>query len=126
MGGRPTKYKPEYCDMAIKFMRDGYSTKAFAGHIGVALSSVYKWRDEHPEFDDAIEAAQAAGALWWEDRLRHVAQTGDGNASAAIFGVKNRSREEWKDRQEHEHSSPDGSMTPTTIVIKPADGRSDD
>lgn len=110
--GRPSKYDKKYCDEAINFMRDGYSVTAFAGHIGVARSSVYKWAEENPEFSDALKTAQALAALWWERALRQVAVTGEGNASAAIFGVKNRSGEEWRDKQDHDHSSSDGSMTP--------------
>lgn len=107
-------------------MSDGYSTKAFAGSIGVSLSTVYKWIEEYPEFSEAVKAGQAAGAMWWERALRQVASSGDGNASAAIFGVKNRSQEEWKDKHDYEHTSPDGSMSPTKIVIKAADDKGDD
>ena len=113
--GRPTKYDPAFCDQAVTFMSEGYSTKAFAGSIGVSLSTVYNWMDENPEFLEAIKSGQAAGAVWWERTLRQVASTGDGNASAAIFGVKNRSQEEWKDKIENDHTSSDGSMTPKTF-----------
>ena len=122
---RPTKYHPKYCDEAFNFMREGYSTKAFAGHIGVSLSTIYKWMDEHQEFSEAIKTAQAAGALWWETTLKNVASTGDGNASAAIFGVKNRSQEEWKDKLDHNHQSEDGSMSPTRIELVAADDDSE-
>lgn len=125
MVGRPTKYNPVFCDEAVEFMSQGYSTKAFAGHIGVSLSTVYKWMDEHQEFSDAIKTAQAAGAKWWEDALRNVASSGQGNASAAIFGVKNRSQEEWKDKAELDHSSSDGTMSPTRIELVPASSDDD-
>ncbi|HEY7804271.1 MAG TPA: hypothetical protein VIC30_07555, partial [Orrella sp.] len=104
---RPSKYKPEFCKQAIDFMRDGYSVTAFAGKIGVSRDSVFKWAKENEEFSDALKTAQALAALWWEDALRQVALTGEGNASAAIFGVKNRSREEWRDKLEHDHTSSD-------------------
>lgn len=114
--GRPTKYDPAYCDEAIEFLKDGYSVKAFAGHIGVALSTVYKWADENPDFSDALKAGQAAAALWWERTLRNNAQTGEGSASAAIFGVKNRSQEEWRDKIEQDITSSDGSMSPVDQI----------
>lgn len=115
-GGRPTKYDPVFCEVAREFMVDGYSVTALAGHIGVARSTVFKWADEHPEFSDALKTGQASAALWWEKTLRQVAITGEGNASAAIFGVKNRSSEEWKDKQEHDLTSSDGSMSPPTRI----------
>jgi len=114
--GRPTKYDPTYCDEAVEFLKDGYSVKAFAGHIGVALSTVYKWADEHPDFSDALKAGQAAAAFWWEQALRNNAMTGEGSASAAIFGLKNRSQEEWKDKIEQDHTSSDGSLSNVSKV----------
>lgn len=113
--GRPSKYDSKYCQQAIDYMSQGFSTKAFAGHIGVSLSTVYLWKEEHEDFSEALKAAQAAGACWWEDKLRQIASGGEGNASAAIFGVKNRSQEEWKDRRDLDHTSSDGSMTPQVI-----------
>lgn len=102
--GRPSKYDPKFCDEAIEFMRDGFSVTALAGHIGVARSTIFKWAEEHEEFSDALKTAQALAALWWEKTLRTVASTGEGSASAAIFGVKNRSTEEWKDKHEVEQN----------------------
>jgi transposase len=115
--GRPTKYDPEFCERVVPFMADGYSTKALASELGVSLSTVYLWAEQHEEFSEALKAGQAAAARWWEDKLRTVAATGEGNASAAIFGVKNRSQEEWRDKVEQDHTSSDGSMSPTRIEI---------
>ena len=115
--GRPSKYDPKYCDIAVEFLRDGYSVTALAGKIGVARSTVFKWAEENEQFSDALKTGQALAALFWEDRLRDVAMTGEGNATAAIFGVKNRSREEWRDKHEVDHSSTDGSMKPTVIEL---------
>lgn len=100
--GRPSLYKQEYCQLAIDYMKDGYSVTAFAGSIGVADSTVRLWADKDPEFSAALKTAQALAAKKWEEILLNVAMTGDGNASAAIFGVKNRSKEEWKDKIEVE------------------------
>lgn len=94
-------------------MRDGYSVTAFAGHIGVARSTVFLWAEQNPEFSDALKTAQALAALWWEKSLRQVASTGEGNATASIFGVKNRSTEDWRDKQEVEHTGKDGGPIET-------------
>jgi transposase-like protein len=115
--GRPSKYDPNYGQQAIDFMKDGYSVTALAGHIGVARSTIFEWAEQHQEFSDSLRKAQALAALWWENKLRDVAMTGEGNVTAAIFGVKNRSREEWRDRHEVDHSSTDGTMKPSVIEI---------
>lgn len=104
MAGAPTKYDPAYCDHATSFLADGYSVAALAGDIGVAKSTIYKWIDEHPSFSDAVKVGQAKATLWWERRNIEFAKTGEGNATAIIFGLKNRASDEWRDKVETEHS----------------------
>lgn len=115
--GRPTTYDPKYCDEAIDFLAQGFSVTAFAGSISVSRSTVYKWAEEHPEFSDALKTGQAKSALWWEMTHRQVATTGEGNASATIFGLKNRAADDWRDKRDHDHTSSDGTMRPQVIEI---------
>jgi len=117
-GGRPSKYDPAYCETVIDLMENGYSITEFAGSIRVARSTVYKWADEFPEFSDALNTGQAISALWWENRLRDVAEKNEGNATAAIFGLKNRAADDWRDKQAVDHTSSDGSMTPKPTMIE--------
>jgi hypothetical protein len=69
----------------------------------------------HQEFSDAVKEGMAASAIWWEDCLRANAMTGNGNATSAIFGLKNRATDDWRDRRETDLTSSDGSMTPKGI-----------
>lgn len=121
--GQPTKYRKEYCQQAIDFMSEGYSAKAFAGSLRVSLSTLNNWMNANPEFLAAIKTGQTAAAVWWEQTLKQVAKTGIGSAPAAIFGVKNRSQEEWRDKHEVDHTSagePLKGITITRAVIDPA------
>jgi transposase len=102
--GRPTLYDPKHGEAIIGYLREGYSITAAAGKLLVSRDTVYAWAEQHPEFSDALNAARAAAAAWWEDRLRDVAEKNEGNATAAIFGLKNRAAEEWRDKTETEHS----------------------
>lgn len=107
--GRPTKYDPAYCDEVREFLKDGYSVAAFAGYIGVAVSTVNLWINTHPDFSDAVKAGQAAATLWWEKQARGIASGAqDGNPTLVIFGLKNRAADQWRDKTETEHS---GGMT---------------
>jgi hypothetical protein len=106
--GRPTGYDPEFCDRAVAFLADGFSIAALAGELSVARSSVYKWIDEHPEFSDAVKIGQAKATLWWERANRTLAITGQGNATACVFGLKNRSPEDWRDVKATEVTGKDG------------------
>ena len=114
---RPTKYTEALGDELISWMAQGYSLTAAAGKIGVSRQTVYAWAEEKPEFSDALNHARAASAAWWEDQARITATTGDGNASVVIFGLKNRVADEWRDKVEQDHTSSDGSMSPTRIEI---------
>src|SRR4051812_23315913 len=82
--GRPTKYDRRYCDDIVAFCRHGYSITAFAGHIGVARSTIQEWAATHDEFSVAVKTAKAASALWWEERGRSVAERGGGNGAATM------------------------------------------
>lgn len=114
--GRPTKYDPAICDLVVPFMEQGYSTGALAGHLGIARSTVWKWMDEKPEFSDAIKQGMAASQQFWEQTLINNATKGEGNATSAIFGLKNRASDDWHDRKDVNHTSSDGTMTPKPAV----------
>ena len=107
--GRPSKYDPAYCGEVEAFLADGYSLEAFAGEIGVCRDTIYEWKNVHPEFSDAVKRATAKAVLWWEKANRKMATTGEGNATAIIFGLKNRAKEEWRDISRNELSGPDGA-----------------
>lgn len=89
-------------------MEDGYSLESFAGVIGVAASTVWKWNAEIPEFSEAVNIGRAKAAFVWERRLAHLAVTNEGNAAATIFALKNRFPDQWRDKQEHEVSGHGG------------------
>ncbi len=97
-GGRPSKYSDAYCNEVIACLAEGHSVTAFAGRIGVARSSVFKWAAEIPEFSDALKVGQAKATEFWEAILVKIAKDGGGNATAAIFGLKNRASDDWSDK----------------------------
>lgn len=105
-GGRPTEYRPEYCDAVIEAMSRGLSLTAFAGTIRVARETVYKWMSVHREFSDAVSRAKPARVLSLETKLltsRKGAET-----TAAIFALRNADPTEWRDvrnvQHDHAHS----------------------
>ncbi len=106
--GRPTKYQKAYCEKVIECLAEGHSVTAFAGRIGVARSTIFKWATEIPEFSDALKVGQAKATGFWEGILVKIAKDGGGNATAAIFGLKNRAGDDWSDKTVQEHTGPDG------------------
>ena len=110
--GRPTKYRPEYCDMLIEHMAEGASMTSFAAEIGVSRETISEWGRVHPEFSVAIKNGKAKCAAWWERLGRSGAMGADVNPTLIIFGLKNMASEDWREKQELAHTSPDGSMSP--------------
>ena len=112
-GGRPSKYDPAYCDQVILCLSQGHSVTAFAGEIGVARATVFNWANENPEFLDALKVGQALATKFWERILVQVAAKGEGNATATIFGLKNRASEDWADKIHTELTGKDGGPIET-------------
>jgi hypothetical protein len=127
--GRPTDYRPEYCEQVVEFMRAGFSLTAFAGHVDVARSTINVWMEAHPEFSEAVSRAKAARLLHWEEAAIRVAAKGGGPGTATIivFGLKNMAPEEYSDMTKHELTGKDGKELPAssvTIFQLPDNGRS--
>ncbi len=112
--GRPTKYDPMYCDMLVEHMVDGASIASFAAEIDVSRSTINQWAADYPEFSEALSRARAKSAAWWEENARKLVRDGGSSAQSTmiIFGLKNMSGDDWREKQEIDHRSGDGSMTP--------------
>ncbi|QOZ68869.1 hypothetical protein [Bradyrhizobium arachidis] len=102
--GRPSQYKPEYCEVVIEFMGQGYSLTAFAGHIRQSKDAVYDWIRAHADFSHAVSRARAARIAALEAKLLRARKGAE--TSAAVFALKNADPEEWRDVRsvDHQHS----------------------
>lgn len=112
--GRPTSYKPEYCEMLIKHMSQGLSFESFGAVIGVHRATVFDWAKDgnelkYPGFSDAKKIAQDKCRLFWE-KIGIGLATGreelkGGNPAIWIYNMKCRFPDRWKQRQELSVSS---------------------
>lgn len=78
--------------------------------LGIGQTAWETLLKDSSEFQLTVKAAQDLCAVWWERRGRDMATGGDGNATVWIFNMKNRFG--WRDKQEVDHRSGDGSMSP--------------
>lgn len=126
-GGRPTKYTPENLKMVQMLAKLGATNLEMAEALGVTLSTFHLWRNTHEEFSDAIKVGKDAaddrvaeslyqramgyshpeldirvidGAIVETPVMKHYAP----DTTAAIFWLKNRRPQEWRDKQEIEHT----------------------
>lgn len=114
-GGRPTKYRKEMCEQATRLCLLGAKDSELAAFFEVSEATLYNWRNEHPEFLEALsdgkENADAAVAK------SLYQQALSGNTTAQIFWLKNRRKRDWRDKQEIDHTSGGEKIEPTRIVF---------
>lgn len=102
--GRPTKYKPEYCQEIIDYMIEnrGASIVEFAAHICVGKSTIHDWAKTIPEFSDALDKAKAIAEAWWAKTGREGIFMGgkDNPFNSAVYNFTMAARFGWSQKIE--------------------------
>lgn len=124
-GGRPSKYKEEYTELAFKYCLLGATDERLAEFFDVSVASIDNWKVKHPEFLGALKAGKHEADATIAQSLYHRAKgyshketkvfNNQGeilthevdkhyppDTAAAFIWLKNRGG--WKDKQEVEHS----------------------
>jgi len=123
--GRPTKYKPEYCQALIDyfdielFQSIGGKQKpnnlpfiqSFCATIGITKPTLHNWIRIYPDFFSAYKKAKAKQ----KEMLVNLTLSGAWNPAMAIFTAKNILQ--WSDKQKIEHSGPDGGPIETRSTM---------
>jgi transposase len=104
--GRPSKYDPSYCEAVIEAGKQGFSLTAFAGSIGVCRDTITEWMKVHPDFSLAVKHHSAVRTHTLEGDLLN-AETGP-RVTSRIFALKNCAPDEWRDKQQLEHTGANG------------------
>jgi hypothetical protein len=137
-GGRPTKYKAEFAKQAAKLCALGATNADLADFFDVSTRTVDRWQAEHIEFNtsvkeaketadarverglyqravgyshDAVKIFMPAGAD--EPVYAHYREQLPPDTSAAVFWLKNRRPEEWRDKVISELTGKDGGPIET-------------
>ena len=120
--GRPTKYKQAFVDRVEDFALVGMSDDEIAGALKVDTATLYRWKASYPDFceskkrgrdrydSEVVERAlqpRAAGYDYTEEVMPRdgpavINKRFHGSDAAAIFWLKNRQPERWRDRVEHD------------------------
>lgn len=107
-GGRPTDYKPEFCDLVIPLLKQGMSIAEIGLELDIGYSTIYRWMDEHEEFREAIKSGREFSQGWWEKQGRVALREKEFSPTLWYMNMKNRFG--WKDKQETEHNVAPGSL----------------
>jgi hypothetical protein len=120
--GRPTLYRPEYCEAVNEHMAEGASLTSFAASIDVARSTINLWMDANPDFMEACARAKAKCAAWWEKANRNLAMTGEGNQGACKLGLTNMAADDWTEKSEQKITINDLPATIAAARKRAAEG----
>ena len=139
-GGRPTGYKAEYAEQARKLSLLGLTDAQLADVFGCAESTLNLWKLKQPEFSEAIKEGKGLADAKVAESLFHRAcgyshpedkiMQHDGaplivpttkhyppDPTAAIFWLKNRQKEQWRDKIDHEHTGKNGGAIDIVATI---------
>jgi hypothetical protein len=142
--GRPSSFREEYSEQAVKLCRLGATDKEMAGFFGVSEQTFHAWKKEHPQFLDALKEGKERADSEVADRLfkratgySHVDTkfaTFEGRITdskeyvkhyapdtiACIFWLKNRRPDLWRDKVGVEHTGKDGGPIQTEGDYRPS------
>ena len=140
-GGRPTAYSGDFAEQARKICELGATDQEIADFFGVDVRTIYRWKHDHDEFcqalkagkdiaDERVERSLYQKAIGYEqDEVKIFMPSGAEkpvyaefrakiapDTTAAIFWLKNRRSQDWRDVKSNEHSGPDGGPIPIARV----------
>lgn len=101
--GRPSKYKPEFCETVIELGKKGKSLAQMAAHFDVARSTIDQWAEDHPQFSEALTRAKTHCQAWWENTGQEGLFLDKFNAPVWKKSMEARFRDDYTERQEHKH-----------------------
>lgn len=85
-GGRPTDYRPEYCERVVEMGGEGLLPVSMAARIGVTKFTLHEWAKVHPEFSIAFDLARGKCEAWHMERASQTAHgERPGNAPMTKF-----------------------------------------
>lgn len=111
--GRPSMYRPEYCDVAVAVGKLGGSPNEIACEIGVLRESLYDWAKVHPEFSTALKLAKQYEQKWWENKGLEGMSADKFNAVVWKTSMQARFRDDYTERKVTEVTGKDGGAIQT-------------
>ena len=125
-GGRKTVYSPRMAVIARTCCERGMTDIEVADILGIGLATLYRWKLDHPAFarvfklgkaaaDDRVERSLYSRAIGYDYIAEKAAMTRHGqqtmryrqhippDTAAAVWYLKNRRPDRWRDSFLHEH-----------------------
>lgn len=96
--GRPTVFSDRLALALIALAERGATDEEMAVAAGIDVRTLYRWKEAHPDFCQALKEKKDLADDFMEDALYKTGMSG--NVTAQIFWLKNRQPKRWRDRQE--------------------------
>ena len=119
--GRPTGYKPEFCERVIELGKEGKSITQIACALDVAKSSIYLWEAEYPEFSDALTKARQHSQAWFENVGQNGLFADKFQSSLWAKQVSCRFPDDYRETTRSELTGKDGGAIKHEQTISPED-----
>jgi hypothetical protein len=135
--GRPSSYSNEFAKQAEKLSALGATDMEMADFFEVDVRTIYRWKHDHEEFCQALNVGKTKAdervinslyqrAVGYEQEAVKIFMPASAaepvyapyrekvapDTTAAIFWLKNRQPDKWRDKQDVEHSG-EVALTPT-------------
>ena len=112
--GRPTDYRPDFCELVVELGGQGKSYAQIAAEIGVARKTLYEWATIYPEFSNALNFSRDLSQAWFENIAQGnmVAPTPGFSAPLWAKQVSCRFPDDYTDKSKQEVS---GSLSGLTV-----------
>ncbi len=141
--GRPTDYRDDFARQAAKLCLLGATDQELADFFDVSVRTIHRWKADHDDFchsikagkeqaDDRVERSLYQRAVGYEQEEVKIFMPAGADepvyapftakvtpdTTAAIFWLKNRRKDEWRDRHDLTHGNPDGTAITFQTVIE--------
>ena len=137
---RPTKFQEEYIPIIKLLAEKGCTDQEMATAIGVTEQTFNNWKKSQPEFFESLKEAKeiadkrverslyerAIGYTHPEEKIfnnngaiirANTHKHYPPDPTSMIFWLKNRKPKEWRDKQELEHSGPNGEQIAFKVIF---------
>lgn len=91
--------EPDKLVLLEGWARDGLTEEQIAKNIGIDKATLYRWKIKECNICNAIKKGKEVVDFEVENALLKSAL--EGNVTAQIFWLKNRKKEQWRERQEY-------------------------
>ena len=98
--GRPTDYRPEYCQRVIEMGKDGKSFAQMASEFEITRSTIDLWGEKHDEFREALSRARTDSQTWWEAKGMEALDKDKFQSSVWKTSMQARFRQDYTERRD--------------------------